>query len=167
MSAGIDHSHHVKFNLQEEEIKNHHENLEIVKVDHYKYDINLGYLKIDHYYKVVFNLKLGNSYEDVKFIDDLSSPQVSLKELKKKGELSNCEFEMSFVFYASKEKHDKETAFLRLDNDEKKILEINFEAKVLGAHQGTPLLRNGITILPNHTNHLNSSSNQKLHFNIN
>lgn len=167
MSAGIDHPHHVKFNLQEEEIKNHHENLEIIKVDNNKYDISLGYLKIDHYYKVVFSLKLGNSYEDAKFIDDLSSPQVSLKELKKRADFSNGEFEMTFVFYASKEKHDKETVFLRLDGDDKKLLEINFEAKVLGAHQGTPLLRNGITILPNHTNHLHSTSNQKLHFNIN
>lgn len=167
MSAGIDHPHHVKFNLQEEEIKNHHENLDIIKIEINKFDINLGYLKIDHYYKVVFCLKLDGSYSNIVFERDLSSPQVTLKELKKKSDSSKDEYEMSFVFYASKEKHDKETAILRLCDTEAKMLEINFEAKVLGAHQGTPLLRNGITLLPNHTNHLNTTRDQKLHFNIN
>ncbi|RNA22795.1 hypothetical protein BpHYR1_031416 [Brachionus plicatilis] len=167
MSAGIDHPHHVKFNLQEEEIKNHHENLDIIKYENNKFDINVGYLKIDHYYKVVFCLKLDNNYGNVEFVRDLSSPQVSLKELKKKADFSKGEYEMTFVFYASKEKHDKETIFLRLGDEETNMLEINFEAKVLGAHQGTPLLRNGITLLSNHIDHLNSTSSQKLHFNIN
>ena len=168
MSAGIEQSHHVKFNLQEEEVKSHHENLDIVKNGENKYDINLGYLKIDHYYKVVFSLKLDKNYSKIVFLKDDSSKSVSFKELKRNpdSEVTHV-FEMAVVFFASKEKHDKETIYLKLGDDDKSFLEINFEAKVLGAHQGTPLLRNGITLLPNHTNHLHSHTNEKLHFNIN
>jgi hypothetical protein len=34
------------------------------------------------------------------------------------------------------------------DEDNKEaVLMLNFEAKVLGAHQGTPVLRNGVTLM--------------------
>ncbi|CAF0719174.1 unnamed protein product [Brachionus calyciflorus] len=168
MSTGIEQTHHVKFNLQEEEVKSHHENLDIVKIGTNKFDINLGYLKIDHYYKVAFSLELDDNYQKIVFLKDDSSKSVSLKELKRNANSNVTHvFDMTIIFFASKEKHDKETVFLRLGDNENNVTEINFEATVLGAHQGTPLLRNGITLLPNHTNHLHSHVNEKLHFNIN
>jgi hypothetical protein len=33
------------------------------------------------------------------------------------------------------------------DSNEEAVLSLNFEAKVLGAHQGTPVLRNGVTLI--------------------
>lgn len=50
-----DSENHVKFNIEEEELRSHHESLEIVEIGHNKYDVNLGYLKMDHYYKVDLN----------------------------------------------------------------------------------------------------------------
>lgn len=177
MAAGCT-EHHVKFNLQEDEIKNHHENLDITQIGLNKFDINLGYLKVDHYYKVSFSLKLDQNYKKFVFLKEKSSQHVNFKELKRGPEQSDLShvYDLTVVFYAFKEKHDKETIYFSLDDqndlneetDLNNILEIHLEAKVLGAHQGTPLLRNGITLLPNHTHHhMNSNSNEKLHFNLN
>ena len=47
-----DQENHVKFKIEEDELKGHHENLEITEVAHNKYNVNLGYLKMDHYYRV-------------------------------------------------------------------------------------------------------------------
>jgi hypothetical protein len=48
------------------------------------------------------------------------------------------------------------------------LVSIHFEAKVLGLHQGTPLLRNGITLLHTHSNSSHSATDsEKSHFNIN
>ena len=164
------HIHHVKFNLQEEEVRSHHENLEITNSNETTFDINLGYLKVNHYYRVAFTLDLGSKSEIndgliSKYSLDKSSKNISFKEIK---ESANGTYTFLIVFFASKEKLDKESIyFIANDHDQSKsgshhtLLTINFEAKVLGAHQGTPLLRNGITLLAQH------QSSEKTHFNIN
>ena len=157
--------HHVKFNLQEEEVKNHHENLEIVSLSESAFNINLGYLKINHYYKVSFtlDLKINTNFNSLisKYSVDKSSKNISFKEIK---ENSNGSVTFLIVFFASKEKLDTESIYFISNetHDHQVLLKINFEAKVLGAHQGTPLLRNGITLLAQHV-----STNEKSHFNIN
>lgn len=47
------HENHVKFKIEEEEIKGHHESLEITELGENKFNVNLGYLKMDHYYRVI------------------------------------------------------------------------------------------------------------------
>jgi hypothetical protein len=155
--------HHVKFNIQEEEFKNHHENLEITKVSDYEYNINVGYLKVDHYYKLKFSLDLSHLLNQesasLNYLVHKSSRHLSFKDIKL-DESGNYLF--SLIFHAFKEKHDIEKAYFGLvnaeqpdqnghhssqslnsngsehrdDSDEKKLL-INFEARVLGAHQGS------------------------------
>jgi hypothetical protein len=139
-SALHDSEHHVKFKLEEEEAKNHHENLEIHKIDEHSYHINLGYLKIDHYYKVTFSLNIEGG--ELTYKKDKSSKHVTLKEMKN---VENGQRQFVFVFYAFKDKIDQEqVVFSRGSHDH---ITLNFEAKVLGKNQGTPLLRNGITLL--------------------
>jgi hypothetical protein len=157
--------HHVKFNIQEEEFKNHHENLEITKVSDYEYNVNIGYLKIDHYYKLKFSLDLSHLIDQqepttLSYLVHKSSRHLSFKDVKLD---ENGKYLFGLIFHACKEKHDIEKAYFGFvskeenghhssvsvdgsngngsqhhhgeDSDEKKIL-INFEAKVLGAHQG-------------------------------
>lgn len=50
--AAKDQDNHVKFKIEEEEMKGHHENIEITDIGHNKFNVNLGYLKMDHYYRV-------------------------------------------------------------------------------------------------------------------
>ena len=186
-------AHHVKFNIQEEEFKNHHENLEINSLGPHAFNVNLGYLKVDHNYKVTFSLHLSNpqnpaqNYENIRYLADRSSKHVIFKEMRKE---SNNLYSFTVIFYAYREKHDQETIYFSLDdsnghehssahgssahhdhhnntNTHNKLV-IHFEAKVLGQHQGTPLLRNGITLLHSHSNSSSTSSfNDKSHFNIN
>lgn len=166
--------HHVKFNIQEEEFKNHHENLEITKVSDYEYNINIGYLKVDHYYKLKFSLDLSHLMLDkestqLNYLVHKSSRHLSFKDIRLD---ENGKHLFGLIFHAYKEKHDIEKAYFGLvdanseqsngsrhssvsengngnnsdhhnnhhNRDDsgdgmKKIL-INFEAKVLGAHQG-------------------------------
>lgn len=166
--SGDEAPHHVKFNLQEEEVKNHHENLEITKLNEYSFNINLGYLKVDHNYKVTFSIEVGKNHKidvdnfDQSYISDKSSKNVTFKGAKFDAATGVCQF--TIVFYAFREKTDIERVYFRLsDTNDEHLLTLNFEAKVLGAHQGTPLLRNGITLLTHHK----SNSSEKSHFNIN
>jgi hypothetical protein len=162
--SGDEAEHHVKFNLQEEEVKNHHEFLEINKLNEYNFNIHLGYLKVDHYYKVTFSIELGKNHRidvenfDNSYLRDKSSKNVTFKGAKFDSATGVCQF--TIVFYAFREKTDIERVYFRLsDTNDEHLLTLNFEAKVLGAHQGTPLLRNGITLLTHHS--------EKSHFNIN
>lgn len=182
-SHPIGEEHHVKFNLQEDEVKSHHENLEIKEIAPFNYGINLGYLKIDHYYKVVFTIKLNSSEYLFNYQVDRSSKAVQFKEIKIDEDIEKNMgiYTFMIIFYASKEKHDLEKVFFRLENRKTLadqtgvpsdgIFELDFEAKVLGAHQGTPLLRNGITLLSQHSSHHNINSldaaDKSSHFNIN
>ena len=131
-------SHHVKFNIEEEEFKSHHENVEIHKESDYEYNINLGYLKVDHYYKLKFNLDLSKITSQSSSIDYLvhkSSRHLSFKEIKMDDNINGmCSF--SLIFHAFKEKVDIEKAYFSLSGSDDTNLVINFEAKVLGAHQG-------------------------------
>ena len=178
------HNHHVKFNLQEEEVRSHHEHLEISSPHEHTFNINLGYLKVNHYYRVAFSLDLSKNTlcGDLnalisRFSVEKSSKNISFKEIKVSSD-GVCTF--LIVFFASKEKLDRESIYFinhNLQNQSEQqqaehhhhqhhqngneMLTINFEAKVLGAHQGTPLLRTGITLLAQH------QPGEKSHFNIN
>ncbi len=94
-----------------------------------------------------------------KYSHEKSSKNITFKEIK---ENSNGSVTFLIVFFASKEKLDTESIFF-ISNEKDDLLTINFEAKVLGTHQGTPLLRNGITLLAQHQ----LGSSEKPHFNIN
>jgi len=124
------------------------------------YKINLGYLKVDHYYKVAFDLK--HDYNEVNLLKEESSDHVQLKEIK--HENGNLNF--TFIFYAFKEKLDEEEVSFNVKtvNNQNEFLKFNFEARVLGSQQGTPLLRNGITLLHKKTL---GHSDEKNHFNVN
>jgi len=180
---------HVKFSLDKEERKNHHEEVEIVKVKSNEFAINLGYMKVDHYYKLKFELDLTDLIEvsqntsrvmNLKYLIHKSSRHLSFKEIKKmyvggEDEKWFGKYSFSLVFHAFKEKVDIEKAYFRLvdsdddvttDASEAEIdandLVISFEAKVLGAHQGTPMLRNGIVLM-----HNGGDDTQESHFNLN
>lgn len=145
---GMHHSnsnHHVKFDLVEEEVKTHHDHLEIKEIDRNNFKINLGFLKIDHYYTVTFDIK--HDYNELTLLNNESSRHVSLKEVRRNNETGTLTF--TFVFYAFKEKLDEEQVFfgVKTGNNQNESLKFEFEARVLGAHQGTPLLRNGVTLL--------------------
>jgi hypothetical protein len=75
------------------------------------------------------------------------------------------------VFHVHREKLDKELIYFSLEDQKDARLELHIEAKVLGVNQGTPLLRNGITLLHHgHQPHSSSTrkiSNENIHFNIN
>jgi hypothetical protein len=152
-------THHVKFNLEENEFKSHHENLEIIKTNDFEYCVNLGYLKVDHYYKLKFNLDLSSIVDHsskINYLVHKSSRHLSFKEIKM-DENVNGLYSFSLIFHAFKEKVDIEKAYFSLnehddqahengngngnsngsDHSAEKRLLINFEAKVLGAHQGT------------------------------
>jgi hypothetical protein len=157
--------HHVKFNIQEEEFKNHHENLEIVQQSSNVFNVNLGYLKVDHNYKITFSLNLSAlntaSSDNLKYLPDKSSKHVILKEFHQEASDKKL-YTFTVVFNAFKEKHDLETVYFSLNNNHHhQQVVLHFEAKVLGQHQGTQLLRNGITLL----HHQNGG--EKSHFNIN
>ena len=94
-----------------------------------------------------------------KYSHEKSSKNITFKEIK---ENSNGSVTFLIVFFASKEKLDTESIYF-ISNEKDDVLTINFEAKVLGTHQGTPLLRNGITLLAQHQ----LGSSEKPHFNIN
>ena len=128
------------------------------------FNVNLGYLKVNHYYKVTFTLDLKENMNSSSLISkyslDKSSKSVTFKEIK---ENSNGSVTFLVVFFASKEKLDTESIYFISSDHQEEILTIHFEAKVLGTHQGTPLLRNGITLLAQHQ----PGSSEKSHFNIN
>lgn len=69
-----------------------------------------------------------------------------------------------------REKLDKEVIYFHLEDDKDARLELHIEAKVLGVNQGTPLLRNGITLI-HHGQHSGPNSrrvsSENVHFNIN
>ena len=156
--------HHVKFKLDKEEVKTHHESLEITRIDEHLFSVNLGYLKIDHFYKITFELDyVGDEFI---YLTDKSSKYIDYKEMQRKSH-DDHKCLLTFVCYTHKEKSDKEHVYFEvvkcLPDGAKQtvVLSILFEAKVLGAHQGTPLLRNGIAILSN------ASLNPELnHFNV-
>ena len=163
--------HHVKFNIQEEEFKNHHENLEISTISPNNFHVNLGYLKVEHNYKITFSLHLNGSIscDNLKYLAERSSKHVTFKECKREAN-SNL-YTFTVLFYAYREKHDQETVYLssaESGSHSANQVVIHFEAKVLGVHQGTPLLRNGITLLHTHSNNpVHASASEKSHFNIN
>ena len=175
--------HHVKFNIQEEEFKNHHENLEIKNISPNVFHVNLGYLKVEHNYRVTFSLHLEGgsvSSENVRILTERSSKHVAFKDIKRE---SDNLYTLTVHFFAYHEKYDQETVYLSIDDGHlnsnghhkdnghhsKNVITLHFEAKVLGKHQGTPLLRNGITLLHTHSNNQLASghSSEKSHFNLN
>ena len=182
-------SHHVKFNIEEEEIKTHHENIEIERVNERTFSIRLGYLKVQHHYKVKFELDLSELLADqlnasrIKFLADKSSHHMTFKEVKASANARPGHFTFSLVFHSLKEKFDVEHAYFSVqdshDSDVHHTLVLNFEARVLGINQGTPMLRNGIVMLHNvsdnhghhllHHQHSHSAGEQhhKPHFNVN
>ena len=155
---------HVKFKLEEEEFKSHHEHLEIHQMAEDVYNVNLGYLKMNHNYK--FSFELEGVLGDFVYLKEESSPHVTFKEIKTG---SNGHRSFLCIFHAYKEKSEIENVIFEVKNNDKPYrLTICFEAKVLGTHQGTPSLRNGITLLHHghdhpHHNHLIDS---KQHFSI-
>ena len=133
-------AHHVKFNIEEDEFKQHHERLEINRVDDNFYNVNLGYLKVDHYYKIAFDL--DEELDELVYLKNKSSKYITLKEMKsnKTGATS-----FTFIFYAYKEKSEKENVCFGLSGGNTSEngshstdvrMQICFEAKVLGEHQG-------------------------------
>lgn len=131
-------THHVKFNIEEEEFKQHHERLEIAKVDEHSYNVNLGYLKVDHYYRIAFDV--DEELDELVYLKHKSSKYTTLKEMKsnKSGTTS-----FTFIFYAYKEKSEKENVYFGFSGSDNNgvhsndvRLQICFEAKVLGEHQG-------------------------------
>ena len=153
-------NHHVKFNIEEEELKSHHENLEIVQQSAHVFHINLGYLKVDHNYKITFSLNLPKT-NGLTYLTERSSKHVLIKECKQE---TDSLYTFTVIFNAFKEKNDLETVYFANGADHHSNIVLHFEAKVLGQHQGTPLLRNGITLLHNHSHSLSS---ERSHFNIN
>jgi len=140
-----DQDHHVKFKLEEAEVRSHHENIEIHKQEHNTYKINIGYLKVDHHYKVNFGLNLGEKQAHLTYVKEKSSHNVDVKSFKHEADGL---VHFSLVFHASKEKIDVEQLVFNVDDSHKPhSLTLHLEAKVLGIYQGTPLLRNGITLL--------------------
>lgn len=188
--------HHVKFNIQEEELKSHHENLEISNAgSENAFHVNLGYLKVDHSYKVVFSLTLAHPVEakNIQLLSSRSSKHVTFKEVHRESSDKNV-YTFTVYFYAYKEKSDKETIYFTTvanengnqhkegfhlphiggkDHHNSSHIVIHFEAKVLGQNQGTPFLRNGITLMHTHSSSSNPHLDEiepdaaKSHFNIN
>jgi hypothetical protein len=161
--------HHVKFQIEEEELKQHHDHLEITELDQNVYSVNLGYLKVDHYYKVSFELDTMGKNEELVYLKAKSSKHLALKEMKLNEKSGLISF--VFIFYAYKEKYEKENVYFcraaQLEAEEQQdeppfAMHICFEAKVLGVHQGTPALRSGVTLL--HNNSFNTEN--KSHFNF-
>jgi hypothetical protein len=112
--------HHVKFNIQEEEFKNHHENLEITTLSANTFHVNLGYLKVEHNYRVTFSLRLSDSEaaqvkcgESLRFLADRSSKHVTFKECKRESTSDNV-YTFTMLFFAYREKHDQETVYFRI-----------------------------------------------------
>lgn len=155
-------AHHVKFNIEEEEFKHHHERLEILKIDDKSYNVNLGYLKVDHYYRVAFDLDDQTNPDELVYLKHKSSKNLTLKEMKSS---KNGTTSFVFIFFAFKEKSERENAFFGISGEgsDNACVQICFEAKVLGEHQGTPALRSGVTLL--HNNNHNTENNA--HFNFN
>jgi hypothetical protein len=153
-----DQEHHVKFKLEEAEVRSHHENIEIHKLEHNTYKINIGYLKVDHYYKVNYSLNLGEKPVHLTYVKEKSSQNVNVKSFKREDDGL---VHFNLVFHASKEKIDIEQLVFNVEDDSHKphSLTIHLEAKVLGVYQGTPLLRNGITLL-------HSNNGENAHFNL-
>jgi len=148
-----DQDHHVKFKLEEAEVRSHHE-----KHEHNTYKINIGYLKVDHYYKVTFGLNLGEKQAQLTYLKEKSSHNVDVKSFKREDDGL---VHFNLVFHASKEKIDIEQLVFSVEEDSHKhhSLTLHLEAKVLGVYQGTPLLRNGITLL-------HSNNGENAHFNL-
>lgn len=87
--------------------------------------------------------------------------------LKDSGPISH---QIIIVFHVHREKLDKEVIHFHLDDEKDSRLELHIEAKVLGINQGTPLLRNGITLIHHGQNSGPNSrrvSSENVHFNIN
>jgi len=144
---------HVQFNLSQEEVSNRHDNIEITKVGKHLYDIHLGYLKVDHFYRVTF--KLEHDFDELVHLKENSSKNVTLDHLKK---LKDGHHEFQFLFYAYREKLDKEQVlFTIIESSTETSLCLNFEAKVLGQNQGTPVLRNGVTLVSHKHPHSDKS----------
>lgn len=94
---------HVQFKLDQEELKSHHEQVEINQLDEHQYAVNLGYLKIDHYY--LFSFDLHYVAESFVYLNDQSSNYIKFKGLLKKSENLHT---MTFVCYTHKEKHEQD-----------------------------------------------------------
>jgi hypothetical protein len=145
--AATSENNHVQFDLDDEELKSHHEQVEIFKRDEHQYTVNLGYLKVDHYY--MFSFDLNDYYaESFSYLNDQSSSYIKFKGLVKK---SNSLHTMTFICFTHKEENEQDDVYFRVVRkdaetglEETLNLQITFEAKVLGAHQGTPSLRKGV-----------------------
>lgn len=75
---------------------------------------------------------------------------------------------MEFIFYAINQKLDNiKCTFIDNNTDNPSRLFINFDAKVLGDTQGTPMLRNGVTLITTHNQQHSSNAGHhadKAHF---
>ena len=93
---------------------------------------------------ILFNFS-KHDFDELVHLKDNSSKNVTLEHLKK---LNNGQHEFQFLFYAYREKLDVEhVLFTIIESSTEQSLCLNFEAKVLGINQGTPVLRNGVTLV--------------------
>lgn len=106
MSSIEDIENHVQFKLDKEELKAHHDTVEITRIEKDIFTVNLGYLKIDHYYQ--FSFDLVYEAENFRFLEEKSSQYLKLKSLTKKADKTH---RMTFVCFTHKKKNDTEDVY--------------------------------------------------------
>lgn len=160
-TAAASENHHVQFNLDDEELKSHHEQVEIFKVDEHQYTVNLGYLKVEHYY--LFSFDLSYEADSFSYLSERSSEYIKFKSLVKKA---NNICTLTFICFTHKEENEQDDVYFRVVRkspetglEETTNLQIRFEAKVLGALQGTPALRKGVHSYTNEDRHTHFTRN--------
>jgi hypothetical protein len=106
MSTIEDCEAHVQFKIDKDELRSHHETVEITRIDQDKFTVNLGYLKIDHYYQ--FSFDLHYEAENFRYLTEKSSKYLKFKELVKKSDKIHT---MTFICFTHKQKNDKEDVY--------------------------------------------------------
>lgn len=107
-------------------------------------EAHLGFLQFQHNYKISIDIPksyfLGYDKNSILTAAEKSQPNINCKlvSLEETSETYDLEVE----FFARKEKLLKEELTFSLDD--KHLVKIVFNARVLGPHKGTPLLKNGI-----------------------
>ncbi len=97
---------HVQFKIDQQELKSHHETVEITRIDNDKFTVNLGYLKIEHYYQ--FSFDLHYEAENFRYLDEKSSQYVKFKSLVKKSDKVST---MTFICYTHKQKNEQDNVY--------------------------------------------------------